>query len=65
MVRKGWASLGLIGLVALVLPAAAVAGPTVTLVAKAAPIPGFPGTGNFLGGETVTTTYKAPCPKKK
>jgi hypothetical protein len=64
MVRQGWACLGLMGFVALGLPATAVAAPTVTPVAMAVPIPGLPGTGNILGGETVTTTYRAPCPKK-
>jgi hypothetical protein len=49
MVRKGWAFLVLIGLVVVVLPASAAAAPTITLVAKAVPIPGFPGTGNILG----------------
>jgi len=37
------------GLLALALPVAAIARPTVRLVAKAVPIPGFKGTGNFLG----------------
>jgi hypothetical protein len=49
MMRRGSVCVALIGLAVLALPAAALAAPTVTLVAKAVPIPGFPGTGNILG----------------
>jgi hypothetical protein len=44
MVRRGSTWFALIGLLILALPAAAVAAPAITLVAKAVPIPGFPGT---------------------
>jgi hypothetical protein len=47
--RRASTCLALIGLVASGLPAAAMAAPTVTLQAKAVPIPGFPHTGNILG----------------
>jgi hypothetical protein len=47
--RRASTCLALIGLVAIGLPAAAMAAPTVTLQAKAVPIPGFPHTGNILG----------------
>ena len=39
----------LIGLVALSMPGASVAAPTVTIKGEAVPIPGFPHTGNFFG----------------
>jgi hypothetical protein len=56
--RKIFVSSALLGLVVLGLPAAAPAAPTVTLVAKAVPIPGFPGTGNKLGaGAAVEAKY--------
>jgi len=47
--RRASTCLALLGLAALGIPAAASAAPTVTLVAKAVPIPGYPGTGNILG----------------
>jgi hypothetical protein len=56
--RKLLLSSTLLCLAALGLPAAAPAAPTVTLVAKAVPIPGFPGTGNKLGaGAAVEAKY--------
>jgi hypothetical protein len=56
--RKIFVSSALLGLVALGLPAVAPAAPIVTLVAKAVPIPGFPGTGNKLGaGAAVEAKY--------
>jgi len=47
--RKASTCLSLLAIAALALPAVASAAPTVTLVAKAVPIPGYPGTGNILG----------------
>jgi hypothetical protein len=47
--RRASTCLALLGLAALGLPAVAPAAPVVTVVAKAVPIPGFPGTGNKLG----------------
>jgi hypothetical protein len=48
--RKSSTRLTVIGLVLLGLPSAAPAAPTITsLKLEAMPIPGFPGTGNFLG----------------
>jgi len=47
--RRASTCLALLGLAVLGLPAAASAAPTVTLVAKAVPIKGFPGTGNIYG----------------
>jgi hypothetical protein len=47
--RRASTCLAVLGLAVLGLPAAASAAPTVTLVAKAVPIPGFPHTGNILG----------------
>src|SRR5271167_916361 len=47
--RRASICLALLGLAVLGIPAAASAAPTVTLFAKAVPIPGFPGTGNILG----------------
>jgi hypothetical protein len=47
--RRASICLALLGLAVLGLPAVASAAPTVTLIAKAVPIPGFPGTGNILG----------------
>ena len=41
--------LAVLGLAVLGLSASASAAPTITLKAKAVPIPGFPGTGNILG----------------
>jgi hypothetical protein len=56
--RKPFVSFALLCLAALGLPAAVPAAPTVTLVAKAVPIPGFPGTGNKLGaGAAVEAKY--------
>ncbi|HEY5045740.1 MAG TPA: hypothetical protein VII53_07770 [Solirubrobacteraceae bacterium] len=50
--------LALLGLAVLGLSATASAAPTVTLKAKAVPIPGFPGTGNILGaGAAVEVNY--------
>jgi hypothetical protein len=45
--------LALLGVAVLGLPAAASAAPTFTFKTKAVPIPGFPGTGNFLGAGAV------------
>jgi hypothetical protein len=47
--RRTTACLALLGLGAFVLPAVTSAAPTITLKAKAVPIPGFPHTGNILG----------------
>jgi hypothetical protein len=47
--RRASTCLALLALAAFALPAFAAAAPTVTLQAKAVPIPGFPGTGNHLG----------------
>jgi hypothetical protein len=47
--RKMGACLAVLGAAALVLPCAAGAAPTVTMTAKAVPIPGYPHTGNILG----------------
>ena len=47
--RRASTCLALLGLAVLGLSSVASAAPTVTLVAKAVPIPGFPGTGNILG----------------
>jgi hypothetical protein len=52
LMRRASTCLALLGLAVLGLPAVASAAPTVTLVAKAVPIPGFPGTGNILGAGT-------------
>jgi hypothetical protein len=44
------ANIGLLaGMIALAMPGAAVAAPTVTIKGEAVPIPGFPHTGNFFG----------------
>ncbi len=56
--RRASTCLALLGLAVLGLPAVASAAPTVTLVAKAVPIAGFPGTGNILGaGAAVEAKY--------
>jgi hypothetical protein len=56
--RATSALLAVLGLMAIALPAAASATPKVTLVARAVKIPGFPGTGNFLGhGAAVEAKY--------
>jgi hypothetical protein len=56
--RRASTCLVLLGLAVLSLPAAASAVPQVSLVAKAVPIPGFPGTGNILGaGAAVEAKY--------
>ena len=64
--RRASTCLALLGLAVLSLPAVSSAStcsgpgpcPTVTLVAKAVPIPGFPGTGNILGhGAAVEVKY--------
>jgi hypothetical protein len=47
--RRTSACLAVLGLAAFALPAVAPAAPTVTLITKAVPIKGFPGTGNKLG----------------
>jgi hypothetical protein len=47
--RRASTFLALLGLAVLALPGVASAKPAVTLVARAIPIPGFPGTGNILG----------------
>ncbi len=47
--RRASTCLAVLGLAVLGLPATASAAPTVTLKAKAVPIPGFPHTGNILG----------------
>jgi len=49
MMRRTTTALAVLGLAVLGLSATASAAPTVTLKAKAVPIPGFPGTGNILG----------------
>jgi len=56
--RRASTCLALLGLAVLGLSSVASAAPTVTLVAKAVPIPGFPGTGNILGhGAAVEVKY--------
>ena len=56
--RRASTCLALLGLAVLSLTGVASAAPTVTLVAKAVPIPGFPGTGNILGaGAAVEAKY--------
>jgi hypothetical protein len=56
--RKTSVCLAVLGLLVFVLPAGALAAPKVTLVAKAVPIRGFPGTGNKLGaGAAVEAKY--------
>jgi hypothetical protein len=58
LMRRASTCLALLGLAVLGLPAVASAAPTLTLQAKAVPIPGFPGTGNFLGaGAAVEFKY--------
>ncbi len=47
--RRASTCLALIGLAVIGLSATASAAPTITLKARAVPIPGFPGTGNILG----------------
>jgi hypothetical protein len=47
--RRASTCVAVIGLAMLALASAASAAPTITLRAKAVPIPGFPGTGNFYG----------------
>src|ERR1700688_2392464 len=49
MMRRITTALAVLGLAVLGLSATASAAPTVTLKAKAVPIPGFPHTGNILG----------------
>lgn len=57
--RRASTYLVLLSLAAFGLPAAATAAPTVTMTAKAVPIPGFPHTGNILGaGAAVQTNFK-------
>jgi hypothetical protein len=56
--RRASICLALLGLAVLGLSGVASAAPTVTLVAKAVPIPGFPHTGNILGaGAAVEAKY--------
>jgi hypothetical protein len=56
--RRASTCLALLGLAVLSLTGVASAAPTVSLVAKAVPIPGFPGTGNILGaGAAVEAKY--------
>lgn len=56
--RRASTCLALLGLAVLSLTGVAAAAPTVSLVAKAVPIPGFPGTGNILGaGAAVEAKY--------
>jgi hypothetical protein len=56
--RRASTCLALLGLAVLGLSSVASAAPTVSLVAKAVPIPGFPGTGNILGaGAAVEVKY--------
>jgi len=56
--RRASTCLALLGLAVLGLSSVASAAPQVTLVAKAVPIPGFPGTGNILGaGAAVEVKY--------
>ncbi|HEY2142600.1 MAG TPA: hypothetical protein VGG98_11140 [Solirubrobacteraceae bacterium] len=56
--RRAFTCLALLGLAVTGLSASASAAPTVTLKAKAVPIPGFPGTGNKLGaGAAVLAEY--------
>jgi hypothetical protein len=58
LMRRASTCLALLGLAVLGIPAAALAAPTVTLVAKPVPIPGFPGTGDKLGaGAAVEAKY--------
>jgi hypothetical protein len=54
--RRVSTCLALLGLAVLGLSSTASAAPTVTLVAKAIPIPGFPGTGNILGAGAALQT---------
>jgi hypothetical protein len=49
MLRRASLCIALIGALALGVTGVASAAPTLTLFSKAVPIPGFPGTGNFLG----------------
>jgi hypothetical protein len=57
--RRASTCLALLGLMALGLPAAASAAPTVTFNPTIIPIPKFPGTGNFLGaGAGVQAVFK-------
>ncbi len=56
--RRASTCLALLGLAVLGLSGVASAAPTVTLIAKAVPIPGFPGTGDILGaGAAVEAKY--------
>jgi hypothetical protein len=56
--RRASTCLALLGLAVLGLSSVASAAPQITLVAKAVPIPGFPGTGNILGaGAAVEAKY--------
>jgi hypothetical protein len=56
--RRASICLALLGLAVLGLPAVSSAAPTITVVAKAVPIAGFPGTGNILGaGAAVEAKY--------
>ncbi len=56
--RRASTCLALLGLAVLSLTGVATAAPTVSLVAKAVPIPGFPGTGNILGaGAAIEAKY--------
>ena len=56
--RRASTCLALLGLALLSLTGVASAAPTVSLIAKAVPIPGFPGTGNILGaGAAVEAKY--------
>jgi hypothetical protein len=54
--RRGSICLVVLGLAVLGLAATAVAAPTITLKAKAVPIPGFPHTGNILGAGAAFVT---------
>ncbi len=54
--RRTSACLAVLGLGAFVLPITASAAPTITLKAKAVPIPGFPHTGNILGAGAALQT---------
>jgi len=61
LMRRASTCLALLGLAVLgfALPGVASAAPTVKLVAKAVPIPGYPGTGNILGaGAAVEAKYE-------
>jgi hypothetical protein len=58
MMRRISTCLAVLGLAVLGLSATASAAPTITMKAKAIPIPGFPGTGNILGaGAALQTEY--------